>query len=187
MVYHWQLKCLFNSLFRITARKHKSSALLALFGGNHQWPVDSPYKEPMSVECIFMLWHHHNNHKTYVVWTLISVILLRILQKLYMYVVCTCWFIVSVHQMHYRNIFCWIDHQYPLKLHSSICLLASLYCVLTWFFNWLIYWHCGNIMSFIFIGRYLKWPIEILLNIHYRNILPHFFIILFLIWYFQLQ
>ena len=41
------LGCSFNSLFRLTKRKHQSSTLLALCEGNHRWPVDSPHKGPV--------------------------------------------------------------------------------------------------------------------------------------------
>ena len=36
---HWQLHCLFNSLFKLASKQHQSSILLALCEGIHVWPV----------------------------------------------------------------------------------------------------------------------------------------------------
>ena len=45
---HQQLDGLFNSLFRLTSKKHQRSPLLVLCGkGIHRWPVDSPHKGPV--------------------------------------------------------------------------------------------------------------------------------------------
>ena len=44
VLYHWQLTRLFNSWFRIMAKKHKRSTLLAFCRGIHWWLGDSPHK-----------------------------------------------------------------------------------------------------------------------------------------------
>ena len=38
------IKCLFNSMPRLTKTKHQKSELLSLCQGIHRWPVDSPHK-----------------------------------------------------------------------------------------------------------------------------------------------
>ena len=45
---HQPYDCLFNGLFRHRSRKHQRSASLAFVRGFHQWPVNSPYKGPVT-------------------------------------------------------------------------------------------------------------------------------------------
>ena len=44
LTWQWRVDCLFNNLFRLTAKKHQSSGLLTLCEGNHCWPVDSHHR-----------------------------------------------------------------------------------------------------------------------------------------------
>ena len=45
---HRRLDLLFNRLFRRESKKNLSSAPLAFVRGNHQWPVHSPHKGPVT-------------------------------------------------------------------------------------------------------------------------------------------
>ena len=56
---HWQLDCLYNSLFRLTTKKHQCPASLAIVMGNHQSLVDSPHKGPVMQKMV--PWHHYGN------------------------------------------------------------------------------------------------------------------------------
>ena len=40
--------CLLNRLFRRRYKNHQSSPLLALVQGSHRWPVNSPYRAPVT-------------------------------------------------------------------------------------------------------------------------------------------
>ena len=45
---HRSIECLFNSLFRLTTKKHQSSHYCPFVRGIHRWPVDSPHKGPVT-------------------------------------------------------------------------------------------------------------------------------------------
>ena len=176
MVHHWQLKCLFNSLFQITAKEHQSSALLALFWGKP--PVTSGFslQKANDVECIFALWHHHNNHKHICCMNIdISDIVENCTKSLHvhclqMLIYCLCG--PNTSQKHF--LLDWPSVSFEIAFfYLSFCFFILCTDLV---FDWLIYWNCDNLMSSIFIGRYLKLPSEMPLNIHYRHILSQFFL-----------
>ena len=58
---HWQLKCLFNSLFKLRSKKNIEALLYwPLMRGIHWRQVDCPHKEPVMQEvcpcCYIILW-----------------------------------------------------------------------------------------------------------------------------------
>ena len=55
---YWLVECLFNSLFRLTAKKHQSSTLLSLCEGNPPVTTGFPAQRGINAEIIFILWRH---------------------------------------------------------------------------------------------------------------------------------
>ena len=57
----WRLKSPASRLFAqgffraLIKRKHQSSASLAIVGGIHRWPVDSPHKGPVTRKCFHFM------------------------------------------------------------------------------------------------------------------------------------
>ena len=60
---HWRLNCCFNTLSRLTIKKHKSSALLMICEGSHYWLVISPHKGSVMWQAFpwkyILLFSHH--------------------------------------------------------------------------------------------------------------------------------
>ena len=57
---HWQLLCLFNSVFRLTTIKHQCSALLALYGGNPLVTGGYPSQKTYNAEGMYVSIFHQD-------------------------------------------------------------------------------------------------------------------------------